>query len=87
MHARCSTVLSLIQRINEDCATSTTHGGAHTIAVDRGDHDRAAVASQGVAQHLGHHGVAIGDVGAVEPHGALLQRDDHLRPRTTPYQW
>lgn len=41
---------------------------------DIGNHDSAAVASQAVAQHLGHHGVPVRHMGPLLPHAALLQQ-------------
>ncbi len=41
---------------------------------DVGNHDSAAVASQAVAQDLGHHGVPVGHMGPLLPHAALLHQ-------------
>lgn len=44
----------------------------------RGNHGGAAVASEAVSQHRGHHGVAVGDVRAPGARADLLQRNNHL---------
>ena len=46
------------------------------LGSDVGNHNGAAVAPQAVPQHLSHHGVPVGHMGPLRPHGPLLQ---HLR--------